>query len=223
MRYAWVLIGAVALLTGCVSAESSSMMGYDFSKIKSVAVAEVWGSDAGPASGQVGDDFIMQLHNKGYAVIERQRVNALLEEKKLQSSDLADNARAAEIGKLTGVDAILVVTVPELGNDIRISARMIDVKDDTVVFVGSGSASTRRGATTVAGAALGAAAGMAVGHDIGRHHYSHHSGATILGGVVGAGAGGAIGYALEPSSERLVRKLVEKMCRKLPARFAPMS
>ena len=52
-----------------------------------------------------------------YSVIERKAMDKILAEQNFSNSDRADATSAAKIGKLLGVDAIIVGSVTQFGND----------------------------------------------------------------------------------------------------------
>ncbi len=72
-----------------------------------------------------------------FEVLERQLLNKILEEQNLGISGLLDASSAAQIGKLLGVDAIVTGTVTDMGNMIRINARMIATETAGVFAVAS--------------------------------------------------------------------------------------
>jgi len=218
MRSALLLIGLAVFLTGCTSADSWVKPGYDFGALKTVAVVEVNGANDLQA-GQVGDDFVGELAKRGYNVVERAKLDAIVQEQKFQSSNLAQPSGAVELGKLMGADAVMVVTVPAMDHEFQISARLIETKTGVVIMGGSGSGTTHHGLTTAAGVAVGAVAGGSIGRHAAGHHWRGTG--TVLGAVAGGAVGGAAGYALEPSAEPLVRKLVKKICAALPGLYGP--
>ncbi|HYG65980.1 MAG TPA: FlgO family outer membrane protein [Thermoanaerobaculia bacterium] len=81
-----------------------------------------------------------------FRVIERRRLDQVLSELRFNLSDLVDPAKAQQLGKMLGVQAIVVGTLSDLGTNIDIDARIIDIgvnstmpgvsvtlsKDDTV-------------------------------------------------------------------------------------------
>ena len=95
-----VLLIAVLFVIGCAKGESYVQAGYDFSQLNKVAVVEVAGVVEGDtAKNQIADFFGMELLKKGYTVVERAQVQALLDEQKFQSSDLTRADDAAPGGR----------------------------------------------------------------------------------------------------------------------------
>ena len=71
------------LVAGCASSkgESYAAPGYDFSGLDRVAIANVTGQVYGEAAkSTVAEFFTMELFQKGYRVMERARMKAILEE-----------------------------------------------------------------------------------------------------------------------------------------------
>lgn len=66
--------------------------------------------------------------HKTLQVIERDRLNMILEEQKLALSDLMDTANAIEIGKLLTANYILTGSVIEMADSVVIFGRIINVE-----------------------------------------------------------------------------------------------
>ena len=83
-----------------------------------------------------------------FNVADRSQIATILEEQKLQNSDMMDPATAVEVGKLAGLDAIMTVKSVGVGMDsilycsdsFECNARLIDCKTGHVI----GSLSSRR-------------------------------------------------------------------------------
>ena len=54
-----------------------------------------------------------------YSVIERKALDKIMAEQNFSNSDRADPNSAAKIGKLLGVDAIIVGSITQFGNDTK--------------------------------------------------------------------------------------------------------
>jgi TolB-like protein len=63
-----------------------------------------------------------------YQLFERSKVDQLLTEQKFQHSGCVDAACAVEIGKLVGVEHMVIGTVSKIGNTYSVDSRMIDVE-----------------------------------------------------------------------------------------------
>jgi hypothetical protein len=202
---------SIMMVAGCATtkSESYSLAGYDFSKAKQVAVVEVKGVYGEGTKGKFMDMFNMELLKRGYAPVDRARVQTILKEQQFQSSGMTSSENAAKAGKLLNVPVVMVINVPKYKDDkMDLTATMVEVETSQIIWMGSGTGSTGRGLATVSGAVLGAAAGAVLaGGD---------TGDRVLGGIAGGAVGGIAGYALSPEQEDQVRKLVGKICEKLP-------
>ena len=205
-----VLLIAVLFVIGCSKGESYVRAGYDFSQLNKIAVVEVAGVVKGDtAKNQIADFFGMELLKKGYAVVERAQVQALLDEQDFQASDLTRADDAARAGRILNVPVVLVANIPKYEEEMNMTAKMVNVEDATILWMGSASGSTGKTLATIFGAAAGAAAGVAVGAD---------SGEEVVGGVIGGVLGGVAGNALSPQQSENLHKLTKKMCKDLPMR-----
>ncbi len=152
MKNIFIMLIIALLFTGC-AVRYSVKKGYDFTKIKRIAVCEFSGNSVFANSGDiVADEFVMQMIDKGYNVMERNKVNLLIRERNLDSSDYS------RLGKLLGVDAILTGSVSKYSEDagrtfyytdssgntrtdvsmsravVGVSARLIDVNTGEIVW-----------------------------------------------------------------------------------------
>ncbi|MHC4113259.1 MAG: CsgG/HfaB family protein [Planctomycetota bacterium] len=208
-----VLLIALLFVIGCSKGESYVRAGYDFSKLTKVAVVDVAGVVEGDAAkNQIADFFGMELLKKGYTVVERAQVQTLLDEQDFQASDLTGTVDAAKAGQILNIPVVLVVNIPQYNEDMSMTAKMIDVEDASILWMGSASGTTGKTLATIFGAAAGAAAGAAVGSD---------SGEELAGGIIGGVLGGVGGRALSPQQAENLQKMAKKMCKDLPLRFGP--
>ncbi len=67
-------------------------------------------------------------------LIEREKRTALLEEIELSLSDLADSGKQAEVGKLLAAGYIVFGELIDMGPEVLISLRMVDVQSDEIVW-----------------------------------------------------------------------------------------
>jgi hypothetical protein len=204
-----VLLIAVLFVIGCAKGESYVQAGYDFSQLNKVAVVEVAGVVEGDtAKNQIADFFGMELLKKGYTVVERAQVQALLDEQKFQSSDLTRADDAARAGRILNVPVVLVANIPMYKEEMNMTAKMVNVEDASILWMGSASGTTGKTLATIFGAAAGAAAGATVAGE----------GDQLVGGVIGGVLGGVAGNALSPQQAENLQKLTKKMCKSLPMR-----
>ena len=205
---------AALVVSGCATGKGESYVraGYNFGALEKVAVVEVSGEVRGDAAkNQIADFFTMELLKRGYTPIERAQVQALLDEQDFQASDITSNEGAAQVGKIMNVPAVMLVSIPTCKENISMTAKMIDVEDGSVLWLGSGSGSTGKTGSTILGAVAGAVVGAVVaGGD---------SDDRVVGGVIGGVLGGIAGRALTPQQAEQVKKIIAKLCENLPSRF----
>lgn len=205
---------AALLVAGCASSEGESYAtaGYDFSSLNKIAIVEVIGRVYGDTvKNQISDFYTMELIKKGYTVIERSQVQSVLKEQEFQASDITTNEGAAQAGKVLNVPAVMLINIPKYKEKMEMTAKLIDVEDGTILWIGSGSGSTGKTLATVAGAIGGAAIGaVAAGGD---------SNDRVVGGVIGGVVGGVAGNALSPDQAKQVKKVISKVCETLPSRI----
>lgn len=205
-----IMLAALLLaLLGCSSGRSNARLDYDFAKVEKIAVIDVVGNVGGEAAkNQIGDFFVMELLKKGYAPIERSQVQSLLDEQDFQASDLTSTEDAAKAGKILNVPAVLLINVPTFKEQMSITAKMINVEDGSILWLGTGSGSTGKTLATIFGAAAGAGAGVAATGDSDQ----------VIGGVVGGVLGGVAGRALSPQVADKAQQIIGKICEDLPPR-----
>jgi curli biogenesis system outer membrane secretion channel CsgG len=82
-------------------------------------VAALFGSDVDVGKG-ISDLLVTYLVKDGtYSVIERKALDKILTEQNFSNSDRANPTSAAKIGKLLGVDAIIVGSITQFGNETK--------------------------------------------------------------------------------------------------------
>ena len=205
-----VLLSAIVLVTsGCTTTESHARAGYDFSKLDKVAVISVEGVLRGEgAKNQLSDFMAMELLKKGYSPVERGQVQSLLKEHDFQTSSVTSNEDAARAGRILNVPAVIILNVPKFKEDMSMTIKLIDVEDGSILWIGSGTGSTGKTLSTIAGAAAGVAVGVAVSGDDD----------ALLGAVAGGVLGGVAGNALAPQQAKKAQDIIAKICEGLPLR-----
>lgn len=205
---------AALIVGGCASGkgESYSRAGFNFAELDKVAILEVSGAVAGETvKNQIGTFFEMELMKRGYTPVERSRVQALLKEQEFQASDITSSENAARAGHILNVPAVMLINIPKYKEEMSMTAKMINVEDGGILWIGNGSGSTGKTFSTILGAAAGAAAGAVVaGGD---------TNDRVAGGVIGGVLGGVAGQALSPQQEEQVQKIIKKVCESMPSKF----
>lgn len=89
---------------------------FDYATVQTASAA-VFGTNVDVGKG-ITDLLVKYLVQDGtYSVIERQQLDKILAEQNFSNSDRANPASAAKLGKILGVDAIIVGAVTQFGND----------------------------------------------------------------------------------------------------------
>jgi len=91
--------------------------------------------DLDPLSKGLASMMIQDIAKAGkLRVVERDRINFLIDELKLQQSDLADQSTAVEMGKLVGAQTILMGGFMKLDkNDFKIYGRLVSVETSEIL------------------------------------------------------------------------------------------
>ena len=137
-----ILVIAILLIGGCRSQQESSFRaGYDFSGVTKVAIVSVEGAlPSEIAMDEIADFFTIELLERGYAPMGRAQVRASLAEQETEDEiiDLTTPEGAVAAGLALDVPAVLTIKIPHFGDDISISATMIDVEDGSILWLGLG-------------------------------------------------------------------------------------
>ncbi|MCI5179331.1 MAG: hypothetical protein D3911_08430 [Candidatus Electrothrix sp. AW3_4] len=79
----------------------------------------------------IAEELITELtiiNGKEITVIERRLMMKVLEEQNLSVSELVDPSAIKNVGKLLGAGAIVTGTITELGDEVRVNARIVSTK-----------------------------------------------------------------------------------------------
>ena len=103
-------------------------------KVTRVAITEfTYGDELNDFTKNVQDILYTNLIQRGMAVVEREKLEQVLEEQKTSFTGMIDLATAAKIGKMLGVEAVVVGTVADMGNSVDIRARLVDVEKGVAI------------------------------------------------------------------------------------------
>lgn len=72
---------------------------------------------------------------KRFTIVERHQIEAAMRELKFSASELTDPASAVRLGKLIGADVVVIGTVADFGDQIRVNGRLISVEAASVSAV----------------------------------------------------------------------------------------
>ena len=95
-----------------------AVLDFDYATVRTT-VAAMFGNDIDVGKG-ITDLLVTKLVKDGtYSVIERKAMDKILAEQNFSNSDRANPSSAAKLGKLLGVDAIIVGSITQFGNDTK--------------------------------------------------------------------------------------------------------
>lgn len=93
-----------------------AVMNFDYATVRDIS-SSIFGTDVDVGKG-VTDLLVEKLVNGGvFSVIERQALDAVVSEQNMSNSDRFDSSSAAKIGRLLGVDAIIIGSITQFGRD----------------------------------------------------------------------------------------------------------
>src|SRR5437763_6056009 len=119
MKRVLVVVGALVVAAAVSPAQQKkrvAVMNFDYATVQS-GVQAIFGANQDIGKG-IADLLVDKLVNDGtYSVIERKMLDKIVAEQNLSNSDRFDSNSAAKIGKLLGVDAIIVGSITQFGRD----------------------------------------------------------------------------------------------------------
>lgn len=95
-----------------------AVFNFEYGTVSS-SVASIFGTNHDVGKG-IADLLVDQLVKDGtYSVIERKAIEKVLAEQNFSNTDRADATTAARLGKILGVDAIIIGSITQFGRDDR--------------------------------------------------------------------------------------------------------
>ena len=182
-----------------------TVMNFDYGTVRTY-VSQIFGSDQDIGKG-ISDMLVEKLLKDGkYRLIERSALDKILSEQNFSNSDRADSNTAAKIGKVLGVDAIIIGSITQFGRDdqhtnvggggyglgrfglggvgtskakavVGITARVINVSTGEILASASGMGESTRSGTSLLGGGGGWTGGGGGSLDMGSSNFAN----TILG------------------------------------------
>ena len=211
-----------------------AVLDFNYATVYS-SVQAIFGQNQDIGKG-ISDLLIDKLVNDGtYRVIERQAMSKLLAEQNFSNSNRADASSAAKIGKLLGVDAIIIGDITQFGRDdsnkgaggigsslgryglgqigvskgkatVAITARLVDVNTGEVLASVTGTGSSQRTSSNLLGGGGSGYSGGAGGANMGSSNF----GQTIIGEAV-RGAVQNLGGELDAKASMLPKNETPRM------------
>jgi curli biogenesis system outer membrane secretion channel CsgG len=152
---------------------------FDYATVKTNSAA-LFGTDIDIGKG-ISDLLVKNLVTDGtYSVIERKQLDKILAEQNFSNSNRADPTSAARIGKILGLDAIIVGSITVFGNEtknrniggggggiggfgiggfghkeskanVQLDARLVDIDTAEILGVAEGKGESKRSSTSLLG------------------------------------------------------------------------
>jgi len=202
---------ALLLICSPLSAQQKkriAVLDFDYSTVYNY-VSAIFGTDQDVGRG-VADMLVDRLVKSGkYSIIERKALDKVLAEQNFSNSDRADSSTAAKIGRILGVDAILIGSITQFGRDdqvtnigglgavagrwgiggfgkrkakavVQLTARLVDTTTAEILAVAQGKGESKRSGTTLLGSGGGSATVGGGGVDMSSVNFA----ATLIGEAV---------------------------------------
>jgi len=208
-----------------------AIMDFDYGTVHS-SVAALFGKDIDVGKG-ITDLLVKYLVKDGsYSVIERKALDKIMAEQNFSNSDRANPNSAAKLGKLLGVDAIIVGSITQFGGEskdtkvggagggfgklglggfgqkktkatVALDARMVDIDTAEILGVADGKGESERSSTSLLGGGGGWSGFGAGGVDFGSSGFQE----TIIGEAVNK-ATEQLSTGLIASKDKLVARVI---------------
>jgi len=103
----------------------------------SIVIADFHVAEINPALAKMINEYILNyfIETGKYKVIERSQLENVLREMRLSNSDLADSSNAIKIGKLLSAYGIVIGSIMKFGDDVVITARLVETQSGTIARV----------------------------------------------------------------------------------------
>lgn len=215
-----MLLAGISLTAQAQQKKRIAILDFDYATVYS-DVGYIFGSNVDVGKG-IADLLVTKLVQGGqYSVIERKQLDKIIAEQNLGASGRVDDATAARIGKILGVDALIVGSIHTFGRDDRSRGTGAGVSVPVPVFGGVKLGSKKAKANVGINYRMVAtdtaeifAAGDARGE-------SKREGASIqaTGGVKGVYTDGAVGMNSTNFAETIIGEAVYDCVNKLAAQL----
>jgi curli biogenesis system outer membrane secretion channel CsgG len=177
-----------------------AVMNFDYGTVRS-GVAAIFGTDQDVGKG-ISDLLVQRLVTDGkYSVIERTALDKILGEQNFSNSDRADSTTAAKIGRILGVDAIIIGTITQFGRDDQHTNVGAGGFGGYGSKLGLGGVSTHKAKAVVGVTArlINTSTGEIMAAVTGTGE-STRSGTALIGAGAGGGSGGGAGLDMGSSN-----------------------
>jgi len=208
IQVAILVMAASLMLHAADRKKRVAVFDFDYATVHSTSAA-LFGSDVDVGKG-MADLLVKYLVKDGtYSVIERKALDKILAEQNFSNSDRANPASAAKMGKLLGVDAIIIGSITQFGGEnkdtkvggggggfggfgiggfskkkskaiVAADARIVDIDTGEILAVADGKGESQRESTALLGGGGHWGGWGAGGVDFGSSNFQE----TIIGEAV---------------------------------------
>ncbi len=218
---------------GAESKKRVAVLDFDYAAVHS-GVSAIFGSNTDVGKG-VADLLVERLVTSGrYSVIERKAISKILAEQNLSNSDRVDASTAAKLGRILGVEAVVIGSITQFGRDdkqtsvggfgsfggryglgrvgvreskavVGINARIVNVETAEILAVATGRGESSRSGTSLLGSG-----GQSLNLGGGDYDMTSHNFAGTIIGEATTQAVQAMARQLDSNADR-VRPAVSKV------------
>ena len=234
-RLTSVLLGLAVGVVMSIAAQEApakkrlAILDFEYQTVNSY-VYDMFGSDVDIGRG-ITNLLVNELVKNGtYRLIERQALDQILTEQNFQTSGRGDPSTAARLGKVLGVDAIVIGSITQFGRDdknlqvgggarmgpvrlggigrqsskatVVVDARIIDVQTAEILAVATGNGESSRGGTSLYGAGIG---GIGAGGSIDMSSSNFQN--TIIGEATRKAVEGLVAEVVQANSRIVAVKV----------------
>ncbi len=203
MKRILALLFLLAVATRAVGAQEPAakrriaVLDFDYATVHQY-VLDLFGTDQDIGKG-IADMLVTNLVRNGtYSLIERKKLDQILQEQNFQQSGRADPSSAVKLARLLGVDAIVIGSITQFGRDDKKLGVGGGVHVGAIGLGGLGRKTAKavvqvdaRIVSTTTAEILGVATG---------HGESKRSGTSLIGGAEVGGVGGVGGFSMSSSN-----------------------
>ena len=183
-----------------------AVLNFDYATVQP-SVAAIFGTNQDVGKG-ISDLLLQKLVQDGkYSLVERNAVDKILGEQNFANSNRVDSSTGAKIGKILGVDAVIMGSIAQLGRDdkntaggggygsrfgmgsvgkhnvkavVGITARLVDTATAEILAAVTGTGQSTRSGTSLLGAGGGGGNAAGGGYDMSSSNFAD----TLLGEAV---------------------------------------
>lgn len=184
-----------------------AVLNFDYATVRT-EVSAIFGTDQDVGKG-ISDLLVQKLVEDGkYSLIERNAIDKVLGEQNFANSDRVDSSTAAKLGRILGVDAVIMGSITQFGRDdkhtsvgggaignkfgiggigknkskavVGITVRLVDTTTAEILAAATGTGESTRSGASLAGAGGGSGGAGFGGVDMSSSNFAQ----TVLGEAV---------------------------------------